>query len=170
MKIEECNFDVQQRIRTAVAKQDAEFAENLRRRKPLGEGDRDALSLQNTQALLDRINRTGKIMTLAPVKPKPELKLSWKQIRLTVNHPVPSLNKLFRMHGLSRSRESKKIQSAMLSALSVIGPASVTLTTSALSISWTDFVMLRSSWTTPLQSWITASASRRPKKAKSEPR
>lgn len=45
MKIEECNFDIQQRIRKAVAKQDAEFAENLRRRKPLGEGDKDAAVL-----------------------------------------------------------------------------------------------------------------------------
>lgn len=150
MKIEECNHEVQQRIRKAVAKQDAEFAANRRAR--MGEGDKDALAVLKE-------------------KPKPEpLKLLWKQIRLEVNHPVPSLNKLFSMHGLSRSRESKQIQRAMLSALLVIGPASVTLITSALNTSWTDFVTLRSSWTTPLQSWITESASRRPRKAKNAPK
>lgn len=79
MKMEECNFDVQQRIRKAVAKQDAEFAENLRRRNPLGEGDRDALAVLKADVGTPEAHAIM-VKGYAPKKPKRRIRQSSKPL------------------------------------------------------------------------------------------
>src|SRR5689334_7806686 len=91
---------------------------------------------------------------------------STQTLRLTVNHPVPSLNALFSMHFRERSKERHKIAVAMLSALQATEAACAIPTIFAENTSSIVSDTPASSPTTRLRSWITASASRKPKKAR----
>lgn len=52
-----------------------------------------------------------------------------REIRLTVRHKVPSLNRLFAMNPWQRKKEKEKTQTAFMSALRASGCDSVILTT-----------------------------------------
>lgn len=59
------------------------------------------------------------------------------EIRLTVRHNVPSLNRLFAMNPWQRKKEKEKTQAAFMSALQVSGLGSAILTTFARNTSST---------------------------------
>ena len=52
-------------------------------------------------------------------------------LKLIVNYPVPSLNRLFAMYPMSRHTEKKRTQAAFLSALRLSASDSLTRTISA---------------------------------------